>query len=87
MKNVDPIRYAWEGCNLGVAFPAALARSATTTSVATILSNAYDEPRVPRAVTGVDAAQTALLSFILGPFRDSSSSQSLPEVSTDVFGV
>jgi hypothetical protein len=65
MNTVDPIRYAWKGCNVHVPFPAALARNSTASSVAASLSNAHADPTLVRGVGAMDALQAALRSFIV----------------------
>jgi hypothetical protein len=67
MSNADPIRYAWERCNPGVPFPAALARTAMDLSVPIFYASA------PRVVVGREAVEAALLSFIHKPSPESRS--------------
>jgi hypothetical protein len=68
MTIVDPIRYAWEGCNFGVPFPTELARTARVSPLAASLANVY-ELRVTGEFAGVRAAQAALHAFIVGDVR------------------
>ena len=66
MMNVDPIRYAWERCKVHVPFPAALARNATASRVATSLTNVHSDPTLPQRVGALDATRAALHSFVVG---------------------
>ncbi len=65
MRNVDPIRYAWECCNLHVPFPPSLTRGASS-NIGASLSNVHADPTPPREIAAVDAIQAALDSFING---------------------
>jgi hypothetical protein len=69
MRSVDPIRYAWQGCNFGVPFPTELARTTTVSRLAVSLANLYGEARVTGEFAGVRAAQAALDAFIVGDVR------------------
>jgi hypothetical protein len=65
MRNVDPIRYAWECCNAHVPFPAALTRGATSSNVAASLSSVHADPTPAGEIATMDA-EAALQSFING---------------------
>jgi hypothetical protein len=84
MNNVDPIRYVWKCCNVHVPFPAALGRSATTSSVASSVSNAHADPTLARRVAGVEEAQAALLSFVVGDTTRRLAERSSPSVTLRV---
>jgi hypothetical protein len=78
MNNVDPIRYAWEGCNLGIPFPAILGKNVFTPGMAA-LSN-RDGELVTEAFAETKAVQAALQAFVIGDLRqtfDSTPVQSL----------
>jgi hypothetical protein len=88
MNQVDPIRYAWEGCNLGVPFPAELAKCATVSRLATSLWNVRGEAGVPADLVALGAAQAALHAFIVGDVRRfavSSPDRSWPVPSSNPF--
>jgi hypothetical protein len=75
MTTMDPIRYAWEECNLATPFPTVLAKGSASAGGSTTASSAEDETNRPLFAT-VDAAQAALHAFVVGDLRRLA--QSLP---------
>jgi hypothetical protein len=66
MRNLDPIRYAWQCCNPHVPFPLALTRAAASSNMAASLASVHADPTPPAETATVDAVQAALDSFING---------------------
>ena len=64
---VDPVRYAWERCNVGVSFPEVLARGLGPLPSALSLSSPWRTPNFVQAVAGVATVRAALHSLIVGP--------------------
>ena len=64
---VDPVRYAWERCNLGVSFPAVLARGLGPAPAALSLSSPWRAPNFVQAISQGDVIRRTLHSFIVGP--------------------
>lgn len=66
MRNVDPIRYAWEACNRSVPFPAELVRGAAASSGAASPSRTEGDLRTERAAVAAVVVEAALQSFLVG---------------------
>jgi hypothetical protein len=64
---VDPVRYAWERCNLGVSFPALLARGLGPAPAALSLSSPWRTPNFVQTISQSDVIRQAFHSLIVGP--------------------
>jgi hypothetical protein len=67
MNHVDPVRYAWEGCNLGIPFPAILGRNVFSPGMAALASG--DAELVTETFAESKAVQAALQAFVIGDLR------------------
>ena len=64
---VDPVRYAWERCNLGVSFPAVLARGIEPVPGTLSPSSPWRAPNFVQTIPESDIVRRALHSLIVGP--------------------
>ena len=69
MRNVDPIRYAWEACNRNVPFPAELVRGAAASSAASGSSGTEGDLLTERTAVAAVVVEAALQSFVVGDVR------------------
>ena len=64
---VDPVRYAWERCNLGVSFPAVLARGLGPVPGTLSRSSPWRAPDFVQTIAESDVVRRALHSLIVSP--------------------
>jgi hypothetical protein len=81
MNNVDPIRYAWEGCNLGIPFPAILGKNVFSPGMAALSSR--DVELATEAFAETKAVQAALQAFVIGDLRQRFDSKPLQTLEPD----
>lgn len=63
---VDPVRYAWERCNVGVSFPGVLGTRAGPTISAPGVWSPWRQAMLVHAASGVDTIRRAFHSLIVG---------------------
>ncbi len=63
---VDPIRYAWELCNVGVSFPGVLGKSPGASPFVPGLTSPWRASTLTQDLSGDAAVRAALPSLIVG---------------------